>query len=289
MSTMQNQFVLVTGATSGIGKETATTLAQLGAHVVLLARNAEKAEATQREIQAAAGHNRVDVLLADLADLGQVRRAAAEFNARYPRLDVLVNNAGLLFGAEREVSPDGNELGLATNHLGPFLLTSLLFDKLKASPAARVVNVASAAYKMARPDLADVQSARRYGPMQVYGNTKLYNIMFTQELARRLRAHGIANVTTNAVHPGVVASNFGSSGGGWMSTAVQLMRPFMLSVAKGAETSIYLAADPAIGQTSGGYFTRKKARPVRHAFNTPAHARQLWELSEQLTETQFLA
>ena len=289
MSTMQNQLVLVTGATSGIGKETATTLAQLGAHVVLLARNAEKAEATRREIQAAAGHNRVDVLLADLADLGQVRRAAAEFNARYPRLDVLVNNAGLLFGAEREFSPDGNELGLATNHLGPFLLTSLLFDKLKASPAARVVNVASAAYKMAKPDLADVQSAHRYRPMQVYGNTKLYNIMFTQELARRLRAHGIANVTTNAVHPGVVASNFGTSGGGWVSTAVQLMRPFMLSVAKGAETSIYLASDPEIGQTSGGYFARKKARPVRHAFNTPAHARQLWKLSEQLTGTQFLA
>ena len=289
MSTMQNQLVLVTGATSGIGKETATTLAQLGAHVVLLARNAEKAEATRREIQAAAGHNRVDVLLTDLADLGQVRRAAAEFNARYPRLDVLVNNAGLLFGAEREFSPDGNELGLATNHLGPFLLTSLLFDKLKASPAARVVNVASAAYKMAKPDLADVQSAHRYRPMQVYGNTKLYNIMFTQELARRLRAHGIANVTTNAVHPGVVASNFGTSGGGWVSTAVHLMRPFMLSVAKGAETSIYLAADPEIGQTSGGYFARKKARPVRHAFNTPAHARQLWKLSEQLTGTQFLA
>lgn len=289
MPNLQNQLVLITGATSGIGKETATELAKKGAHVVLLARNADKAAATQREIQAAAGHNRIDVLLADLADLGQVRRVAAEFNARYPRLDVLVNNAGLLFGAERALSPDGNELGVATNHLGPFLLTALLLDKLKASPAARIVNVASLAHKYARPNLADFQSARHYGAMRVYGNTKLYNIMFTQELARRLRAHGIANVTTNALHPGAVASNFGDHGGGWMTKVIQWSRPFMLSVAQGAETSIFLASAPEVQHISGGYFAKKKAVPVRHAFNTPEHARQLWKLSEQLTETQFLS
>ena len=289
MPNLQNQIALVTGATSGIGQVTATELAKMGAHVVILARNAEKAATAQQEIKAAAGHENVDVLLADLADLGQVRRAAAEFNARYPRLDILVNNAGLILGAQRQLSPQGYELGLATNHLGPFLLTSLLFDKLKASPAARVVNVASAAYRMARPDLADFQSTRGYGALAVYANTKLYNIMFTQELARRLRAHGVANVTTNVLHPGVVASSFGSAANGLMSVFVQLGRPFMISTEKGAETSVFLASASDVATISGGYFDKKKTTPVKNPFNTPEHARQLWELSEQLTNTHFLA
>ena len=285
----ESQVALVTGATSGLGKVTATELAKKGAQVVILARNAEKAAATQREIQATAGHSRVDVLLADLADLSQVRRAAAEFNARYPRLDVLVNNAGLIFGAQRQLSPDGYELGVATNHLGPFLLTALLFDKLRASPAARIVNLASDAYSMAKPNLADFQSEQNYGSMRVYGNTKLYNIMFTQELARRLRAHGIANITTNAVHPGVVATGFGASAGGWLSKLTALGRPFMLSAEKGAETSIFLATAPEVAASSGGFYGKKKPLTVKHAFNTPEHARQLWDLSQELTETHFLA
>ncbi|MBF9222396.1 SDR family oxidoreductase [Hymenobacter ruricola] len=285
---LQQHIILVTGATSGLGKATATALAKMGAHVVILARNAEKADATQREIRAAAGHARVDVLLADLADLGQVRRAAAEFSARYPRLDVLVNNAGLLFGPQRQLSPDGYELGVATNHLGPFLLTALLLEKLRASPAARVVNLASAAYRVAQPNLADFQSEKSYSAMRVYGNTKLYNILFTQELARRLRAHGIANVTANAVHPGVVATGFGASAGGWAGVLLALGRPFMVSVEKGAETSIFLASAPEVAATSGGFFAKKKPEAVKHPFNTPEHARQLWELSEALTGARFL-
>lgn len=288
MPNLQNQIALITGATSGIGQVTATELAKMGAHVIILARNSKKAAAAQQEIKAAAGHENVDVLLADLADLDQVRRVAAEFNARYPRLDILVNNAGLILGAQRQLSPQGYELSLATNHLGPFLLTSLLFEKLKASPAARVVNVASAAYRMARPDLADFQSARSYGALAVYANTKLYNIMFTQELARRLRAHGIGNVTTNALHPGVVASSFGSEANGLMSIFVQLGRPFMISTEKGAETSIFLASAPEVASISGGYFDKKKAQAVKNPFNTLAHARRLWEMSEELAATQFL-
>ncbi|WP_223654146.1 SDR family oxidoreductase [Hymenobacter psoromatis] len=287
MTDLKNQIVLVTGATSGIGEATATELAKRGAHVIILARNAEKAAATQQKIKAA-GPAPVDILLADLADLDQVRRVAAEFNARYPRLDVLVNNAGLILGAERQESPQGYELGLATNHLGPFLLTSLLFEKLKASPAGRIVNVAAVVYGMAKPNFTDFQSMENYGALAVYANTKLYNIMFTQELARRMRAHGITNVTTNALHPGVVASSFGSGAHGLLSIFVKLARPFGLSTAKGAATSLYLASSPAVATTSGGYFNEKKPEAVKHRFNTPENARRLWELSEALTDTKLL-
>lgn len=288
MDPLSHQLVLVTGATSGIGEVTARTLAQRGAHVVLLARNAEKAARTQRAIQAAAGHGRVDVLLCDLSDLTQVRRAAAEFNQRYPRLDVLVNNAGLLFGKQRQLSAQGYEMTLATNYLGPFLLTALLFDKLRQSPAARVLNVASMAYRFAKPNLHDLGQERGYGAMRQYGNTKLYNILFTQELARRLRAHGIRNVVTNSLHPGVVASNFGDNAKGWMAQLTKLFRPFMISAEEGARTTLYLATDDAAGHISGGFFAKQQALAVKHPFTTPTEARQLWEQTEAMVEQNFL-
>jgi retinol dehydrogenase-12 len=193
-----------------------------------------------------------------------------------------------MFGAEREVSADGYEMTLATNHLGPFLLTSLLFDLLQKSPAARIVNVASMAYRFSKPTLDDIQSERSYSPIWEYGNTKLWNIMFTQELAQRLRAHGITNVTTNSLHPGAVATGYGQQSGGWLSAVLALGRPFMLSPEKGAETSIFLVTDTKVGTISGGFFSKKKPEPVKSGFNTAANNRRLWEMSEQLTNTQFL-
>lgn len=288
MPDLTQQTVLITGATSGIGEITARELARQGARVVLLARSADKAEATRQAIRAAAGHDRVEVLLADLANLGQVRRAAAEFLARHQQLDGLVNNAGLLFGAQRQVSPDGHEMTLATNHLGHFLLTALLLDALRQSPAARIVNVASTAYKIAHPDFNDLQAMRDYAPMRMYGNTKLYNIMFTQELARRLRAAGIHNVTANSVHPGVVATGFGSKSGGLMSLGLKVMRPFLLTAEQGAATSIFLATDPSVASVSGGHFDKKKAVPVKSPYNTPENARRLWQESERLVEQPFV-
>ncbi|SNR45670.1 SDR family oxidoreductase [Hymenobacter mucosus] len=287
MPNLKDQIILVTGATSGIGKVTALELAKQGAYVVLLARNAEKAEATRREIVAAAGHDLVGVLLCDLSDLKQVHHAAEAFQRTYPRLDVLVNNAGLLFGQSRNVSADGYEMGVATNHLGPFLLTSLLLDELQKSSAGRIVNVASEAYRFAKPDLNDFQSERQYSPLRVYSNTKLYNIMFTQELARQMRARGIRNVTVNAVHPGAVASNFGDSSSGWLSTLTQLFRPFMLSVEQGAATSIFLASEPIGAEISGGYFEKKQAKAVKHSFNTPENAQALWQETERLVQHNF--
>jgi retinol dehydrogenase-12 len=288
MATLQDKIVLVTGATSGIGEVTARELARQGAHVIILARNREKAEKTQRNIITATGNKQVDTVLADLSVLQQVRDVAAELHAQYPRLDVLVNNAGLMFGAEREVSADGYEMTLATNHLGPFLLTSLLLDLLQKSQAARIVNVASMAYRFSKPTLDDLQSEHSYSPIWEYGNTKLWNIMFTQELAQRLRAHGIINITTNSLHPGAVATGYGQQSGGWLSAALKLARPFMISPEQGAETSIFLATDAKVATVSGGFFSKKKPEPVKSSFNTSANNRRLWELSEELTNTKFL-
>jgi len=288
MADLQDKIMLVTGATSGIGEITARELARQGAHVIILARNSSKAERTQREIIAATGNERVDIVLADLSVLQQVRDVAAQLHDKYPRLDVLVNNAGLMFGAEREVSADGYEMTLATNHLGPFLLTSLLFGQLQKSPAARIVNVASTAYRFSKPTLDDIQSEHSYSPMWEYGNTKLWNIMFTQELAQRLREHGITNVTTNSLHPGAVATGYGKQSGGWLSAVLALGRPFMLSPEKGAETSIFLASNEGVATTNGGFFSKKKPEPVKSSFNTAANNQRLWAMSEQLTGTKFL-
>jgi len=288
MADLQDKIMLVTGATSGIGEITARELARQGAHVIILARNSSKAERTQREIIAATGNERVDIVLADLSVLQQVRDVAAQLHDKYPRLDVLVNNAGLMFGAEREVSADGYEMTLATNHLGPFLLTSLLFGLLQKSPAARIVNVASTAYRFSKPTLDDIQSEHSYSPMWEYGNTKLWNIMFTQELAQRLREHGITNVTTNSLHPGAVATGYGKQSGGWLSAVLALGRPFMLSPEKGAETSIFLASNEGVATTNGGFFSKKKPEPVKSGFNTAANNQRLWAMSEQLTGTKFL-
>ena len=280
--------MLVTGATSGIGLVTARELARRGAHVILLARNADKAEQTRQQLIAETGNQQIDVVLADLAVLQQVRDVAAELHQKYPRLDVLINNAGLMLGTERKVSPDGNELTLATNHLGPFLLTSLLLDMLQRSPAARIINVASMAYRFSKPTLDDMQSEHSYSALLEYGNTKLWNIMFTQELARRLRAHDITNVVTNCLHPGGVATNYGIHSGGLGGLLMQLARPFLISPEKGAQTSIFLATNAKAGTSSGGYYNKSKPVAVKSKFNTAANNRRLWELSEQLTGTNFL-
>ncbi len=288
MTTPADSIALVTGATSGIGQVTARELVRQGHHVILLARNAEKAARVRQDFQAMAKPGqRVDVLLCDLSDLSQVRRASAEFHQRYDHLDLLINNAGILFGKERAESVDGFEMTLATNHLGPFLLTSLLLPALKKSPAARIVNVASMAYRFSNPNLADLNQEHNYSPMWQYGNTKLYNILFTQELARQLRERNISNVVTNTLHPGAVASNFAADSDGWLSWLFQLGRPFMISAEQGARTTLFLATNPVGGQVSGGYFVKEKAAPVKHEFTAPDKARQLWEQTEEMVGQPF--
>jgi NAD(P)-dependent dehydrogenase (short-subunit alcohol dehydrogenase family) len=277
--TMQGKTVLLTGASSGIGKASALELARLGATVVMVCRDQTKAEAAVAEIKAAVPDARLEVLYADLSSMAEVRKLADEFRARHDRLDVLLNNAGAIL-MERVVTTDGLEKTFATNHLSYFVLTNLLLDLLKKSAPSRIVNVASAAHRGAHLDLDDLQHAKRFRGMQAYSDSKLMNILFTRELARRLEGTG---VTVNALHPGVVASQFGQGDNtGLFKWAMKVAKLFMISPEQGARTSVWLASAPEVESTSGGYFARcKPAEPTRQAQNMDL-AKKLWDASAQL-------
>lgn len=281
-----NATVVITGGNSGIGKETAVGLAERGAHVVIACRNAAKGEAAVAEIRARSGRDTVEATPLDLASFASVRACAAALLAAHPRIDVLVNNAGVITRT-RSITSDGHETQFQVNHLGHFLLTNLLLDRLVASAPARVVVVASHAHKYAANglDFDDLESERRYRPFRVYARTKLMNIMFTRELARRLDGTG---VTANAVHPGYVASNFGREGdtGALGNIAMILGRPFAISAAKGARTSIYVASSQEVESVTGQYFYRSTLASESDAARDDAAAARLWEISGTLTGTR---
>jgi len=271
--------VVITGASSGIGLETARALAASGARVVMVVRSKERGEAAIANIRATAPDAKLELVLADLYSLADVRTAAAELRRRLDRLDVLINNAGLIHN-RRELTVDGFERTFALNHLAPFLLTYELRDLLAASAPARVVTVSSMGHKFARFAWDDLPTMQRWrGETFVYGASKLCNIWFAKEAARRMARH---RVTSNALHPGAVASNFGASGSWLFRVGPKLAKPFMLTPAQGARTSIYLASSPEVAGISGEYFVKcKVATPSRRARDA-ASAQRLWELSEQL-------
>jgi NAD(P)-dependent dehydrogenase (short-subunit alcohol dehydrogenase family) len=275
---LTGRICLVTGATSGIGKITARELARMSAVVVLVARDRGRGEATRDEIRDATGNDQVDLLLADLSSQQSIRDLAAVFKQRYQGLHVLVNNAGGVNGA-RTLTVDGCETTFAVNHLGYFLLTELLLDGLKASAPSRIVNVASDAARGGHVDFDDLQGEGRYSAWRAYSQSKLANILFTFELARRLQGTG---VTVNAVHPGSVATNFGRSGGRLFSLGIRLVAPFMRSPEKGAETVVYLASSPLEGVT-GKYFVDCTERQAPKEAYDELVARRLWDVSAQLT------
>lgn len=276
---MDGKVCLITGASGGIGLEAAKTLAGLGATVVLVGRDPGRTEAAVSAVRAAAPGARVEWLKADLTSLQSVRELAAAFKARYPRLDVLLNNAGLIID-RREVTVDGLEATMATNHFAPFLLTHLLLDVLKASAPSRIINVSSEAHRAGRFDFDDLQSERGYLGFRVYGTSKLANILFTRALAKRLRGTG---VTANALHPGVVRTGFGHNTKGFFRHIVKLGAPFMISAEKGARTSIYLASSPEVESVSGEYFYKCRPRKASAAARDDALAERLWQVSEKLT------
>ncbi|GHO49101.1 SDR family oxidoreductase [Ktedonospora formicarum] len=278
-TTMQGKVCLVTGCSSGIGKVTARELATMGATVVMVCRNRSKGEAAQAEIKKASGNAQVDLLVADLSELSQVRRVANEFKQRYTQLHVLVNNAGGIH-SERKVTTDGLEFTFATNYLAPFLLTQLLLDVLKASAPARIVNVSSLAHTQGKVDFADLQGTQRYSFGKAYGQSKLAQIYFTYELASRLEG---TTITVNALHPGVIASNFndGLKGiahviGGAIYCVVGK------NVERGAQTTLYLATSPAVEKVSGKYFSNCKQTQSSRLSYDVAIRQQLWKISEAL-------
>jgi NAD(P)-dependent dehydrogenase (short-subunit alcohol dehydrogenase family) len=273
------KVVLITGGTGGIGKATAIGLAALGARVAITGRDPKHAEAVAVDVRGATGNPKVDAFGADLSSQAEVRRLAAKVLDAYPRLDVLVNNVGG-FWATRHVTADGLEHTFALNHLAGFLLTNLLLDRLKASAPARVVTVSSAAQAMGTIDFDDLQGERAYSGQKAYNQSKLANVMFTYELARRLEGTG---VTATVLHPGVVRTGFGAEDPSRVfKVLVPLWRPFMKSPQQGAVTSIYLASSPEVEGITGRYFANDKPRSSNKASYDVDAAARLWQVSAGL-------
>jgi NAD(P)-dependent dehydrogenase (short-subunit alcohol dehydrogenase family) len=274
--------VVVTGGNAGIGKETAVGLARQGAQVVVTARDDRRGREAVDDIRTRSGSERVEVMDLDLADLASVRTFARDFGARHDRLDVLVNNAGLVL-MNRTETVDGFETTFGVNHLGPFLLTQLLLDQIRASAPSRIVVVSSDAHKQARKglDFDDLMSQRSYSPFGVYGKTKLANIYFARELARRLDG---TDTTANALHPGFVASRFARDGdGGKLGDVMMVLgRPFAISPEKGARTSVHLASSPDVTGVSGAYFYKCREKQPSATARDDEAARRLWAVSEEL-------
>lgn len=271
---MQGKTVVITGGTSGIGEVAAAELAGQGARIALVARDPVRAKATLGKL-AGTGHA---TYIADLSRLCEMKRVSKEIAGEFPQIDVLINNAGALFNA-RSVTEDGLEMTFATNHMAYFVVTNMLLPNLKAG--ARIVSTASDAHKGAHLDFADLQSEKRYSGFSVYGRSKLCNILFNRELARRIEGSG---VTANCLHPGFVATRFGDRSGGIFQVAVKIAKPIgAISPEEGAKTIVYLASSPEVESQSGGYYYKNKlAVPTKDAQND-ADAKRLWDVSAQLS------
>lgn len=274
---MSGKVCVVTGATAGIGKETALALAKMGATVVIVGRDAIKAGRTVAEIAGASNNAKVEWVLADFASLDAVRAAAAEIGRRYRAIHVLVNNAGIA-NKRRTLSADGFELTFAVNHLAPFLFTRELLPLLRAGAPSRIVNVSSAAERHGPIDFDDLQSERSYRGFAVYGRTKLMNVLFTYELSARLAGSG---VTANCLHPGAVATDMLRQLPWWLYA---LISPFLKTPQQGAATTVFLASSPAVEGVSGGYYEQEKARRSSPRSYDVSARKRLWELSEALVD-----
>lgn len=270
---------MITGANSGIGKETARVLAKKGATIIMISRNKERGETALKELKESTGSNNIELFIADLADPESIINAVTKFKEKYDKLDVLINNAGVTL-SKKIITPLGYEKTFAVNHLGHFLLTNLLLDMLIKSAPSRIINVSSGAHTYAQLDLDDINLSSKYRGLRSYSNSKLANLLFTYELARRLEGTG---VTVNALHPGFVRSNFGRRGRKLYERILfDFARLFALSVEKGAKTSIYLASSPEVKEITGKYFVKCKPMKSSKASYDRESQKKLWKLSEDL-------
>lgn len=277
-ATMEGKRVLLTGATSGIGRETAIALGKMGAELMLVARDEKKGAETVAAIRQAGATQPIEVLHADLSLMSEVRKLAAAVRERTDCLDVLLNNAGAWF-SKREVTSEGFERTFALNHLNYFLLSNLLLDIVRAAPAGRIVNVASEAHRGAKVDFDDLQSEKGYSLLGAYGVSKLENILFTAALARRLAG---SKVTANALHPGVVATGFGRNNRGFVEFVMKIVQPFFLSAEKGARTSVYLASSDEPAGVSGKYWDKCKQKEPSKAAQDEATQERLWQVTSAI-------
>jgi NAD(P)-dependent dehydrogenase (short-subunit alcohol dehydrogenase family) len=277
---MRGKVALITGGTNGIGRAAALGLAKLGAEVVIVGRDAAKTARVVGEIARDSRNKMVSGVAVDLSRRAEVARLAAEFKTRHERLDVLINNAGCFFGP-RFTTADGYEMTFALNYLAYFKLTGELLELLKRSAPARIINVSSGAQRMGKIDFDDLMGERRYSGQQAYNQSKLADVMFTAELARRLAGTG---VTANALHPGIVRTNFGlENPSTMMKIIVAVAKPFMLTPEKGADTAVWLATSPEVAGVSGKYFSSRKEAGVNKLVRDQAACERLWKVSEQLT------
>ncbi len=281
---MNGKRILITGATNGIGKQAALDLAKMGAEIVIVGRNEAKTRQVRSELESLGGSSKIDMLIADLSSMAEVRRIADEFRAKYDRLDVLLNNAGAIF-TEYQPSADGYEMTFALNHISYYLLTHLLLDMLKQTAQeqgeARIINVSSSAHRNARLRLENLRDESGHSTMNSYGASKLMNVQFTYELARRLEG---SQVTVNAIHPGLVDTGFGHNTGGlWSGIIKVVQRLFAISPQRGAETLVYLASSPAVAGISGKYWNEKQQKRSSDNSYDRGQQKQLWEFSAEAT------
>lgn len=280
---MNNKLCVITGANSGIGYETTKALAALGAFIVMVCRDEEKAAAARNSIAAETGNQGIDIVICDFSVQSDIRKAASEILEKYDQIDVLINNHGFI-AAEREETVDGYEKTLAVNHLGFFLFTALLMDAIHKAGSARIINVSSEAHRRGSFDPENIQLENGFSPMKAYANSKLFNIMFTKELALRLKD---TQVTANCLHPGVVATNFASSGSLVMRVLFGIGKLFMKTPEQGARTSIWLATSRETEGGNGAYFRNRKAATPSSAARNEQDQKKLWQISEELCEITF--
>src|SRR3989441_7140170 len=282
-TTMKDKVVMITGANSGIGKAATLALAKMGATIVMVARNAEKGEAARSEIMKKSQNNSVDLLLADLSSLESVWQLAIEFRKKYSKLHVLINNAGL-FNQRRHVTTDGYENTFATNYLAPFLLTNLQLPVLTAGAPSRIINVSSVGHYNGQMNFDDLNLEKEYGGWKAYGQSKLALVLFTHELAKKLRGTG---VTVNAVHPGTVATNIWTRPFGPAGFITALPKLFMASPEKGAETIVYLASSDDAKDLNGEYLEKLKVKKSSDESYDEQVAQRLWDISAKLTHLSW--
>ncbi len=269
---------IVTGANSGIGEEVALALATMGATVVMVCRDATKGETARKEIVARSGNSMVELMVTDLSSLTSVRTLAQKFLEIHDKLHILVNNAGVIMG-KRVGTPDHLETTFEVNYLSHFLLTMLLLDVLKASAPSRIVNVTSSAHYRGKMDFDDLQEEKNFGAMKSYCQSKLAQVLFTHEMAKKLEGTG---VTVNAVHPGAVRTRWGDEAGA-LGIGIRIARPFMLSPEKGAQTPIFVATSPEVEGITGKYWSKKKEKEPSKEADDENEARLLWAISAKLT------